>query len=45
MPVAGGKLQSDEIFQEIKRTIDAVSHPLTFYRIVVYYIAIHVLGG
>jgi len=25
MPVAGGKLQCDEVFQEIKRSVDAVS--------------------
>ena len=29
MPVAGGKMQSDEIFQEIKRTVDTVSAIVT----------------
>lgn len=29
VPVAGGKLRADEIFQEIKKTVDAVS-PLAY---------------
>ena len=30
IPVAGGKLRSDEIFEEIRKTVDAVSPPLTW---------------
>ena len=38
MPVGGGKMRSDEIFQEIKKTVDAVSPLITSV-----YCCLHVL--